>query len=453
MSTDAVREPTQELARFIAELRLDAIPTQVVDHAKDLLLDAFACALAADHGEETSQLNDVLDVVGGEGTSTVVGDPRTRAMASAVLLNGFRIAAITACDVYAPADLHTTPEIVPPVLALAQQQNSTGADALVAVIAGLESVVRFARGFDYAEFRARGWHSPGVVGPFGAAAATASILGIGPEATSNALAVAGSTAAGTWAAGSTPTVKFHQARAGLTGFLAAMLAKGGFTGSSAILTHKDGGLFVAYAPGDPEAVTADLGKQWELERISLRRWPGGARLQPPMTAASRIVHESQVHWEDVAGVVVKVTPAIAARHAWAAEPRGTFAALASIHYAVAVMLRYGTAVAEHFASGSYDDPEMVAFLEDRVTVEGDAEVPHLGATVDVTTRDGQTLSASVETPKGHPRSRATPEEMAAKVGECAPPRMPRESVAELVERVRGIENEPNLSRILELVRI
>ena len=453
MSTDAVREPTQELARFIAELRLDAIPTQVVDHAKDLLLDAFACALAADHGEETSQLNDVLDVVGGEGTSTVVGDPRTRAMASAVLLNGFRIAAITACDVYAPADLHTTPEIVPPVLALAQQQNSTGADALVAVIAGLESVVRFARGFDYAEFRARGWHSPGVVGPFGAAAATASILGIGPEATSNALAVAGSTAAGTWAAGSTPTVKFHQARAGLTGFLAAMLAKGGFTGSSAILTHKDGGLFVAYAPGDPEAVTADLGTQWELERISLRRWPGGARLQPPMTAASRIVHESQVRWENVAGVVVKVTPAIAARHAWAAKPRGTFAALASIHYAVAVMLRYGTAVAEHFASGSYDDPEMVAFLEDRITVEGDAEVPHLGATVDVTTRDGQTLSASVETPKGHPRSRATRDEMAAKVRECAPPRMTRESVDELIERVRGIENEPSLSRILELVGV
>jgi 2-methylcitrate dehydratase PrpD len=450
--TDARRDTTAELASFVAGLSLDAVPKDVREHAKDLLLDAIGCQLAADHGDETSMFNAMLDAVGGDGPSTVVGAPRTRAMAAAVLLNSFRTTAVTACDVYAPADLHTTPEIVPPVVALAERERSSGADTLLAVVAGLEVITRLARGFDYPEFRRRGWHSPGIVGPLAAAAASAVVLRMSPEATTHAMAVAGSTAAGTWAASSTPTVKFHQARASLTGFLSAMLAYEGFTGSSAILTHEQGGLFVAYAPGDPAAVVADLGREWELQRISLRLWPGGARLQPSMTAASRVGVEDPIAWEEIESVLVKVAPAMGAMQTWAARPKGTFAALASIPYAVAVTLRYGSPGVEHFGAASYENPEIVDFLE-QITVEGDADVPTLGATIEVTGKDGRVHAASVETPKGHPRSPATRDELTAKVRRCAPQRMSAESVDELLKRVRGIEVEPNLDRILELVRI
>jgi len=449
---EAPVDPTRELGEFVAGLDLAAVPTQVVDHAKDLLLDAIACQLAADLGDETSMFNAVLDAVGGDGPSTVVGDPRTRAMASAVLLNAFRTTAVTACDVYAPADLHTTPEIVPPVIALAEDRGSSGADALRAVISGLEVVTRLARGFDYPEFRRRGWHSPGVVGPLGAAAASASVLRLGGEATTHALAVAGSTAGGTWAASSSPTVKYHQSRAALTGFLSAMLASEGFTGSSAIVTHEQGGLFVAYAPGDPQAVVADLGSDWELLRISLRLWPGGARLQPPMTAAAQLLDDAPVAFDDIESVVVKVAPAMGAMQSWAARPRGTFAALASIPFAVAVTLRYRSPGPAHFGATGYDDPEIAAFL-DRITVEGDPGVPGLGARVEVTTRDGTVHTSSVETPRGHPRSPAGREQLAAKVRTCAPERMDPALVDELIERVRGIEREPDLARILELVRV
>jgi 2-methylcitrate dehydratase PrpD len=423
-----------------------------MDHAKDLLLDAIGCMLAADQGDETAMFNAVLDAVGGDGPCTVVGSGQMRAMASAVLLNAFRATAVTACDVYAPADLHTTPEIVPPVLALAEREGSSGADALRAVVAGLEIITRLARGFDYPEFRGRGWHSPGVVGPLAAAAASASVLQVGAEATAQAIAVAGSTAAGTWAASSSPTVKFHQSRAALTGFLSAMLAAEGFTGSSAILTHERGGLFVAYAPGDPARVVRDLGREWELLNISLRLWPGGARLQPPMSAASRLVSDASVSFDETDSVVVKVAPAVGAMQSWAARPRGTFAALASIPYAVAVTLRHGSPGVEHFGAASYEDPDLVAFL-DRIVVEGDPAVPALGASVEVTTKDGTTHTAAVDTPRGHPRSRASRDELAEKVRRFAPQRMSREMVEELIGRVREIEAEPSIGRILELVRV
>jgi 2-methylcitrate dehydratase PrpD len=49
-------EPTQALARFAAELSYDAVPAAAREHAKNLLLDALACALAGHKGEETSQV-------------------------------------------------------------------------------------------------------------------------------------------------------------------------------------------------------------------------------------------------------------------------------------------------------------------------------------------------------------------------------------------------------------
>ncbi len=448
----APSDPTLQLGEFVADLDLSTVPAPVVDHAKDLLLDAIGCMLAADQGDETAMFNVVLDAVGGDGTCTIVGSGQTRAMASAVLLNAFRATAVTACDVYAPADLHTTPEIVPPVLALAERDGSTGSEALRAVVVGLEVITRLARGFDYPEFRGRGWHSPGVVGPLAAAAASASILRMGGDATAQAIAVAGSTAAGTWAASSSPTVKYHQSRAALTGFLSAMLAAEGFTGSSAILTHEKGGLFVAYAPGDPDRVVDGLGSEWELLNISLRLWPGGARLQPPMSAASRLVSEAAVPFEEIESVVVNVAPAMGAMQSWAARPRGTFAALASIPFAVAVTLRYGSPGVEHFGAAAYEDPDLGAFL-DRIVVEGDPAVPALGARVEVTMRDGSEHAAAVETPRGHPRSPATRTELADKVRRFAPPRMARAAVDELIGRVQEIEREPDVTRILELVRV
>src|SRR5688500_8518992 len=51
-----VAEATEALAEFAANLRYDDLPPKVREHCKALLLDALACALAGDRGEETHQL-------------------------------------------------------------------------------------------------------------------------------------------------------------------------------------------------------------------------------------------------------------------------------------------------------------------------------------------------------------------------------------------------------------
>ena len=89
-----------------------------------------------------------------------------------------------------------------------------------------------------------------------------------------AFGLAGSQAAGTFAAWGTPTVKFHQCRGALSGLMAALLAEQKFRATREFLTAKDGGLYNAYVDGGkPELATAELGERWELMQIALRPWP------------------------------------------------------------------------------------------------------------------------------------------------------------------------------------
>src|SRR5258705_3528509 len=75
------------------------------------------------------------------------------------------------CDVHGSTLTHVTPEVIPPALAIAERDGLSGRDLMVAIAAGCEVTTRIGIGLDYPAFRAKGWHGPGVLGPFGAAAA------------------------------------------------------------------------------------------------------------------------------------------------------------------------------------------------------------------------------------------------------------------------------------------
>src|SRR5215813_5600218 len=258
-------EATGVLAGFAASLTYEAIPERVRDCCKDLLMDALACAVAGHAGEETHQVAALASALAQSRESTVIGGNRL-SLAGATMLNGYLITAVTMCDAHRSTMTHITPEVVPPALAIAERDALSGRDLLVAIAAGCEVTTRIGIGLDYPAFRARGFHAPGVLGPFGAAAAVGRLRGFDAETMARAFGLAGSQAAGTFAAWGTPTVKFHQCRGALSGLIAALLAEQEFQATHEFLTAEDGGLYNVYADGGrPVAVTADLEKRWELE--------------------------------------------------------------------------------------------------------------------------------------------------------------------------------------------
>lgn len=452
-SPDPAARPTTELAGFVAGLRVSEIPVAARERAKQLLLDALACAIAAGGGEELAQVEGFADSLGGGSDATVLGSPVRRPISGAVLVNGYRITAVTVCDVYTPAHCHVTPEVVPPALAIAERQNASGAELLRAVVAGLEIATRAARGLDYPAFRERGWHAPGVVGPFGGAAAIAALLRMDAERARNALALAGSQSAGTWAAWGTPAVKFHQARGAMSGLLAGLLAAQGFRAAEEILTHPDGGIYTTYAGGgDPAAAVDGLGERWELQQISLRAWPSGTPIQPVITALMDVLADEPVAADDVERVVVSVPPRVHRAHARFAVPDGTFVALLSIPYVVAVGIHDRDIWVPQFAASRYGDPALARFITDRVELRPDEELPPDGARVEIVERDGSRRTRTVEVAKGHPRDPLSQGELEAKVHRCADDVIGAGAADALIERVMTLEAAPDIAGVLELTR-
>lgn len=418
------RSITPALAEFAAEITLDDVPAATRERAKQLLLDTVGCAIAGYQGEELSQIEGFVGRLVTGGDSTVIGREERSDLVGATLLNAYLATAVTLCDVYVPSHCHITPEVVPPVLAIAEREDVDGDALLLALIVGLEVTTRVARGLVYPVFRSRGWHAPGVIGPLGAGAAVGRLVGADAGRMIDVLGLAGSQSAGTWAAWGTPTVKFHQARGAVSGLLAGLLAAEGFGASQEILAHEDGGILTTYAGGgDPQAVVSRLGEEWELERISLRLWPGGTPLQPVITAVAGLLAEG---WEvdpgDIDLVRVTVAPNVHEAHARFTQPVGTFESLISVHFVVSVLLHERELWLDHVGPAHYRDPGLLRFMRERVELSPDPALTPDMCRVEIR-HGGRTTYASVDRAKGHPDNPASVEEVTGKFLRCAGARL------------------------------
>ncbi|MET7397979.1 MmgE/PrpD family protein [Dactylosporangium sp. NPDC005572] len=365
------------LAEFCTGLDPAALPATVREQAELLLVDAIACALtgrlAPPRPDWEAACRAAFGPGEGSARSTVVAGPPL-APAGAVHLNAFQITATTMCDVYRPALCHITPEVVPVVLAVGEEVGAPGDRVLTALAAGLEVTARLGRALDYRAFRATGWHAPGILGPFGAAAAAAVLLDLPAPALARAWGLALGQAGGTFAAIGSLGVKFHQANGALSGYLAARFAAAGIGGTEHAWTHGDGGLFAAYGGGEPDRVTAALGEQWELLNVSMRRWPAASSLQSMVEAVL------ELRCGDVERLEVRLPPAgfaLCADKGW--PDQGT--ALQSARWVAAVVLADGECWLEQFAPDRLADPAVGAFARTRVTVVSDPALPDGAARV------------------------------------------------------------------------
>jgi 2-methylcitrate dehydratase PrpD len=443
---------TQTLAQFAATLRYDSIPQRAREHCKNLLLDALACALAGRLGEETGQVAAFAAALAQGRESSVIGGEYL-SLAGATLLNGYLVTAVTMCDVHRATLTHVTPEVIPPALAIAERDGLSGRALLTAVAAGCEVTTRVGLGLDYPKFRARGWHGPGVIGPFGAAAAVGSLLGFDADTMARAFALAGSQAAGTFAAWGTPTVKFHQCRGALSGLMAALLAQQRFVATREFLTARDGGLYNTYTDGGKAGAAIDaLGTRFELEQIAMRLWPSASLIQGLVTALFNIVEQQKVDAARVRQVRIGLAPGAFKMHGGFDAYKGKFEALLSAHYITAVVLHDRTLSLAEFEPDRYDDAKLRRFAAEKVAVRADTSLSDAQAAVEIETVDGAVLSARCEHPLGayeNPLSRAQVEQ---KFRAYAGGRLPDPLIAEVIAAVAELENFASVRTLMDMLR-
>ncbi len=446
-------EVTQQLARFAAELTYEQIPQSAREHTRNLLLDALACAIAGDRGEETHQVAALAAGLAQSKESSVIGGDRL-SLAGATVLNGYLVTAVTMCDVHRPTLTHITPEVVPSALAIAERDGLSGRELLVALAAGCEIATRVGIGWDFPTARSRGWHGPGIIGPFGSAAGVGRLLGFNSDTMARAFGLAGSQAAGTFAAWGTPTVKFHQCRGALSGLMAALLAQQDFVATREFLTAKDGGLYNTYSDGGkPAAAVADLGQRWELEQIALRLWPCASGIQGMVTALFDLVENHKVGLGQVKKVSVHLPKMIYDMHGIFPRYKGKFEALLSIHYVVAVILQDRTLTLAQFEPARYDDPTLKKFAAEQVEVKLDTKLTGVQAVVEAETTDGKTLSVRCEHSKGSPENPLTRAQIEEKFRVYAKGRLPAAQIEEVIATVARLEDLKSARRLMEMLRV
>ena len=445
-------DPTQVLARFAATLEYERIPAHAREYCKDLLLDTLACAVAGHQGEETGQVAAFASALAQSSESSIIGGDRL-SLAGATLLNAYLVTAVTMCDVHRPTLTHITPEVMPPALGIAERDGLSGRDLLVALAAGCEVTTRIGLGLDFPEFRKRGWHGPGIIGPFGAAAAVGRLLRFDAETMARAFGLAGSQAAGTFAAWGTPTVKFHQCRGALSGLMAGLLSQQGFVATQEFLTAKDGGLYNTYTNGGkPDAAIEGLGERWELEQIALRLWPSASTIQGLVTAMFDLVEQHDVKPAEVRKLRVTLGETANKMHGIFPRYQGKFEALLSTHYAAAVILHDRELTLAQFEPERYNDPKLKAFAAEKVEVRADASLKEVQTIVEAETADGRTIGVRSDIPRGAPENRLTRAQIEAKFRTYAKPRMSGARIEEVIAMVTKLEDLGSVRKLMDVLR-
>ena len=440
------------LSEFVSTLELDDVPASAIVHAKTLIVDAMGCALSGDLSEETPMVRQASRAAFGSGDSTVVGSRERLSPAGATLINSYLITAMTVCDVYRPAHCHMTPLIVAPAMTVAEETGATGEDFLVAAIAGMELMARIALGLDYPAFRARGWHSPGVIGPFGAAAAFGRIKGFDPETMLRALGLAATQSAGSYLSWGTPAVKFHQARGAVSGLLAAQMAEHGFIGGTRPLPADDGGIYNTHSNGGkPDLAIESLGSLWEMEQIAIRLWPGASPVQTMLTGLFDLLDSEGVDASQTNSVEIGISTEDYKTHGGFSRPVGTFEALLSYAYLASLALHDRRVWFDGVRAPRIHDAELLDFSEKRVRLVEVSDLPVNGCELTVRLDDGRELQRRVEEARGTAKNPATRDDVDKKFLLSAEPRLGEDAAGELLAILWDLERQDHLGILWSLL--
>ena len=271
-------DETATLAAYVANLRYDAIPRQVLERAKALTLDFLGSAVRARRdAESTPALLAMLKALGldNNGEATVVGDSKTWTPAVAALLNGALGHSLDFDDTHADSSLHPSAPVVPAAFAVGEMTGASGRDVLTAIVAGYEVCCRLGNALDPTSHYARGFHPTATAGTYGAAAAAAKLFDLSKEQIVSAFGVSGSQAAGSlqFLVNGAWNKRYQVGAAAMNGVIAATLARDGFIGSSESVEGKHG-LLVGYSDdAHPDKAIAGLGQVYETMKIGVKPYP------------------------------------------------------------------------------------------------------------------------------------------------------------------------------------
>lgn len=449
-----VGEYTEKITDHIVGFGFSAIPEEVVEHSKLVILDTIGAMLAAANPSYPAGtiIRDHVMMQGGKGEASVVGRGVKVPAVNAALANG-TLAYL--CDVesyHVKAVLHETAVVLPAALAIAEREALSGSDLLASLVLGIDVETRLSLAISPTGMYARGFHPTVVAGCLGAAVSAGKLLALNKGELANALGLAATQSSGllSWESDVTEMSRpFGCGVAAQNGVTAALLAGRGFGGPE-VLEGKYTVFDAFSGEAHTEELLDDLGSRFEVMNLTFKRYSSCAFTHPGLDAFLKIIEERRLRAEEIEGITVRF-PAGGAKLIDRSELRSH-----NIQYVLSVAAHRGQVLFDDilFEQRGGGIPE----LADRVTLIHDEGLnPFFPETmptiVEVTTKDGGTFTERVDSAKGTPENPVTPGEVREKYRRLAGT-VVDEGYAEGIERaVDRLDRMGDVGELAELLRL
>ncbi len=444
---------TADLATFCATLRSENLPSAVHDRVRYLLLDHLGVTLRGSllpSSLAAYQMVGAMDM-GTTQKGTIFGRPEFAEAAWAAFANGVAAHGLEMDDVENRSSLHPGVVVFPAALALSEQLGSSPADFYAAVVAGYEATLRVGAALNPASAYERGFHPTAICGTFGAAAASARLLGLTPQQTNMAFGIAGSMAAGSMAYlhDGAWTKRLHPGWASHAGISAARLAAVGFVGPSAIFEGPYGFLHAYSSASDITQLARQADNTYAIMDVSIKPYACCRYMHGPIDCLLHIQREHQPDPQHIAhvrcGVLTGGRGLIADPIGQKRQPENVVDAQFSMPFGAAIALLSGQAGLSVFTEAWLHHPTVRALMQ---TVECSSS-PDLDdyypaewrASAEVQMDDGQTYHATVRYPLGDPHNPLNWQQLEARFSELVAPVIPdAEKRQAIIERVKGLDS-------------
>ena len=442
------------IAEFVADLDETALTDDVLAPLRHAVLDCLACILAG--VPETVSRETVAHVLSAapSGPTTIIGIGERTSVDGAALAGGTMGHAADYDDVSWSMWGHATAPVLPAVLAIAERDGLSGADVLLAFLAGLELEARLGTAAAPVHY-ASGWHPTATVGAFGAAVGAAKALRLDAEGVGRALGITASRAAGIRENFGTMTKPLHVGFAARDGVEAALLAARGVTGAARAL---DGtyGFFNVLAPGHAptDGLLEALGNPFDITGpgLSYKKYPSCSDTHPTIDGVLELKDRHGLEASDVERMRTGITPVVDGNlvyHRPETELEGKF----SLEYCMAAAMARGRVGLAEFRPGVIEAPAIQGLIARSETFI-DTELPEperdfaSPASVEIETADGRTLRTVVTRASGHPGKRLTEADLEAKFRDCAEGVLDPGSTERAVDLVARLETLPRIRDLM-----
>ena len=453
---------TRRVAEFISTTRFQDLPDDVVHDIKRCILDLLGIAVYGANSTPATKVVQTVKQLGGEQESTIIGQSGLFPCLYAPMANGTMAYSQMIDDIY-PGRCHVHPGngVIPAALALGESRRISGADFINSVAVGYEVACRAADsvGFTHSDM---GFYVGSTSPHFGAAAASAKILGLDVEKCCHTLGLAGLMVSGLWEDGIIQSMAqpFHAGKAANAGIMASFLASNGLEAGDTIFEgQRETHSYVSIYSQDPDAnqLVDGLGTTYRLKKTGFKFHAAAGGIQPSIDAMLALVRKHGLTAQNVESITVRGNR-LETNH-FNPAPSTKTGAVQSGPYCLARALIDGKVLPRTMEPDMLDDPQVRAVAA-KLRIELDPEHDyalmnpphHVSATVVVQTTDGKVHEETVRIAKGMPDNPASDQDLENKFFDLVTTVIPRSRAEALSAIIWDLDKVTHIADLAALLR-